>query len=199
MKADGASDSDNTSSTRPKLQALSVVGSQVMRERQHTVEQLFNSCFDALVAFLRSRFGVGPPPAEDVAQTAFERLLLADTLRDDANPKAFLWRTATNLAISAYRHNGVEQRNLPQVEVLFSGIEGDHSAPERVVEVREQLDEVYELLMRMPKTRSEAFLLVRVDGLSHAAAAEQLGVARTTVSKHVALAAAEIGETLEDV
>ncbi|MEO1078437.1 MAG: RNA polymerase sigma factor [Pseudomonadota bacterium] len=161
-----------------------------------TVEALYATCFRQLVAFLRSRFGSGPPPPEDLAQSAFERLLTARELREDASPKAFLWRTATNLAISSHRKNGVEQRNLPQFAVLFTDSEGCHRTPERVTEAEEQLDKIYKVLTQMPEKRSSAFLLVRVDGLSHAEAAAILGVSRAAVSKHVAKATKEIAGLL---
>lgn len=168
-------------------------------ERQNLAESLYTTCFDQLVSFLRARFGGGPPPPEDLAQAAFERLLTAAELRDDASPKAFLWRTATNLAVSAFRRNGVEQRNLPQFETLFSDEQGYRLTPERVLEAEEELNAVYEVIVQMSEKRRAAFLLVRVDGLSHAEAADRLGVSRTAVSKHVAHATKDIVDALRNV
>lgn len=159
-------------------------------------DALYSACFDQLVGFLNSRFGAGPPSPEDLAQAAFERLLTARELREDASPKAFLWRTAINLAISSYRKRGVEQRNLPQFSTLFSDETGCRITPERVIAAEEQLNSIYEVLSQMSEMRSSAFLLVRVDGYSHAEAASILGVSRAAVTKHVSNATKEIAGVL---
>lgn len=156
------------------------------------VEALYATCFDQLVGFLRSTFGAGPPPPEDLAQAAFERLLKVAHLRGDSNPRAFLWRTASNLAVSARRRSNVETRNLVDVETLFPAREGYRSTPERVVETEEDLEIVYKIISEMPEQRRSAFLLVRVDGLSHADAAVRLAISRPAVSKHVARATKDI-------
>lgn len=159
---------------------------------RNLVEALYATCFDQLVGFLRSAFGAGPPPPEDLAQAAFERLLKVAHLRGDSSPRAFLWRTASNLAISARRRANVETRNLVDVETLFPAREGYRSTPERVVEAEEDLDIVYRVISEMPEQRRSAFLLVRVDGLSHADAAVRLEISRPAVSKHVARATKDI-------
>lgn len=160
------------------------------------VDTLYSACFDQLVGFLSSRFGAGPPSPEDLAQGAFERLLTARDLREDASPKAFLWRTATNLAISSYRKKGVEQRNLPQFSTLFLDDASCRLTPERVIAAKEQLDSIYEVLSQMSEMRSNAFMLVRIDGNSHAEAASILGVSRAAVTKHVSIATQQIANAL---
>lgn len=159
---------------------------------------LYAESFDQLVGFLSSRFGSGPPPPEDLAQAAFERVLSANNLQREKSPKAFLWRIATNLAVSALRKNGVESRNLPQLATLFVDDEGYRLSPERVLEAKEDLDVVYRVITQMPEGRRRAFLLVRVDGLSHADAAQRMGVSRVAVSKHVARAMQDIARALND-
>ena len=176
---------------------LPLMGDEPRISSHHITETLYATCFEQLVAFLRGRFGSGPPSPEDLAQTAFERLLTARELRDNASPKAFLWRTASNLAISSLRKSGVEQRNQPQIATLFLDEEGCRLTPDRVIAAKEQLNTVYEVLLQMSDARREAFLLVRVDGLGHGEAAQRLGVSRAAVSKHVSKATKELAAALK--
>jgi RNA polymerase sigma-70 factor (ECF subfamily) len=50
------------------------------------------------------------------------------------------------------------------------------------------MDIVQSVLRAMPEQRRRAFILTRVEGLSHGDAARRLGISRPAVSKHVARA-----------
>ena len=69
--------------------------------------------------------------------------------------------------------------------------------PERVVLAEEQIAVALGVLESMPKQRRRVFVLVRIEGLTHAQAARRLGISRPAVSKHVALAAAELYAALK--
>ena len=161
------------------------------------VDKLYAKHFGPLVAFLSATFGEGPPPPGDIAQQAFERVLKTNSLETARNPKAFLWKVARNIAISARLSEAARSER----ESRFMFLRGDahHLPPDHVYRAEETLALAVEVIRSMPKQRREAFLLVRIDGLTHQAAAERLGISRPAVSKHLARAAVQIAEAMDDV
>ncbi|MEM9533966.1 MAG: RNA polymerase sigma factor [Pseudomonadota bacterium] len=152
---------------------------------RNELRRCYQTYFPQLVAQLRAAFGAGPPEPVDVAQRAFERLLKR---REGTGPvqnlKAYLWRTAHNIFISdlrlakteAARHEAFSEQ-LTDRGYLFS--------PDRVFQSEQDLRQAREVIKIMPEQRRKAFLLVRVDGHSHAEAARALGISRPAVTKHV--------------
>ena len=145
-----------------------------------------------LIASLRKAFGAGPPDPEDVAQQAFQKLIEREDRSDIRDLKAFLWRTARNTFLKAVSKAGVRSRHDFEVEQLFFPARGDDSTPERILEVKEELQAINEVLRQMPQKRRHAFLLHKVEGLSVAAVARQLGISRTPAQKHITRAAHQI-------
>ncbi|MEM9170139.1 MAG: sigma-70 family RNA polymerase sigma factor [Pseudomonadota bacterium] len=162
------------------------------------IERLFKSDFKPLVSFLYGAFGPGPPDPEDVAQAAFARLGGAASLDHVDDLKAYLWRTARNMAVSQIRALRALERKTADVREISSDDAYYHLTPERVLRGREDVRRVAEILSRMPTRRKSAFLLVRIDGVTHAEAARRLGISRPAVSSYVAAAAAEILTALSD-
>ncbi|MEM8981859.1 MAG: sigma-70 family RNA polymerase sigma factor [Pseudomonadota bacterium] len=160
------------------------------------VETLYAQYFSALVKFLAATFGQGPPPPEDTAQQTFEHLMKNGGLETARNPKALLWHAARNLAISARK--GEFARDKRERDYDFFQDDGYQLTPERVIEAKAAYSAAVEVIQSMPSQRREAFVLVRIDGLTHAAAAERLGVSRAAVSKHVARALVQLTRALTD-
>lgn len=160
------------------------------------VESLYASHFKALVQFLAATFGQGPPPPEDTAQQAFEHLIRNNGLARARNPKALLWHAARNLAISARKGELARAKRERDYDYFLD--KGDHISPERVIRAEAECSAVLEVIRAMPKQRQEAFVLVRIDGLTHTDAADRLGISRSAVSKYVARAAAQLAEAMPD-
>lgn len=155
-------------------------------------DQLYADYFAPLVAYLQSSFGSGPPEPEDVAQRAFGRLVARGNLGEIQNLQAFLWRTARNIAMSDKRAAQVRLKRKPETEILFSSSDGYAITPERVLEGKEQVALAEEVLRAMPEQRRRAFVLTRIEGLSHAETSKRLGISRPAVTKHVARATADL-------
>ncbi|MEM7409108.1 MAG: sigma-70 family RNA polymerase sigma factor [Myxococcota bacterium] len=158
------------------------------------VGQLYVEHFERLVASLYAAFGAGPPEPEDVAQRAFAKLIGHRPTREVDNPAAFLWRTASNIAISDKRAQQVRHRYARDSRSMQN--EGVVLTPERVLESKERLDVVLATLRKMPEQRRRVFLLNRVEGLSYSEVSKRIGIGRTAVTKHVARATADIDAAL---
>lgn len=157
-----------------------------------SIKTLYAGCFDQLVGYLQTRFRSCPHQAKEVAQQAFEQVVARKDCSPIDNIKAFLWRTAHNIAISEFRSQKVANKYQAETRLMLHGGEGHTHTPERLLEAREQLEIVKGILRAMPEQRRRAFILTRIEGLSFTEASMRLGISRPAVSKHVARAAADL-------
>ena len=130
------------------------------------LEGLYREYRTPLCAYVRRRFGPGPPEPEDIAQEAFARFAVQNDIRAISNPKAFLLLTARNLAIDAHRKMVRGNFALQSVTVLT---EKDHDLDASdVVSSREDLERLGAIVDTLTPKQRVAFLMNRVDGLSFA-------------------------------
>lgn len=162
------------------------------------LSRLYQKHASELSAYLRKQFGDGPPDPEDIAQDTFQRLSEYHDLDSIKHVRAFLWRTARNLMISAKRSLHVRSKYDFEVEHLYFAVEGTENSPERVIEVKEQLALINHVLQQMPENRRQAFLLHRVEGLNFSAVGRELGMTRRGALKHVTRAIVDIQAALKE-
>lgn len=99
------------------------------------------------------------------------------------NPGGYLFRAAQNIARNVARRNRHEQRACSQV--LWQSSERDDCGPERVCVDQQQLLDVLRAIADLPPRCREVFVLYRFKSLSQAQIAEQLGISRNMVERHV--------------
>jgi len=123
--------------------------------------------------------------AADIMQEAFLRLLRAppdpDAIRE---PGDYLQVIAYRLFVDRLRgerRRRRRERHQPISELIAATGPG----PQRIVEERELLRLVLRRLGSLSPRCREAFLATRIDGLSYAATAARLGIAESTVEKHI--------------
>jgi len=144
--------------------------------------RLFRTEAPRLRRFLRRRFGPFISP-EDIAQETFERLCaIQDTAI--ASPRAYLYRTAKNLAMNDIRHQlVVPMITVPdpdQVETESKrGSKKNSCESEELIRMREMLDAL------APHLR-DALMMHRLEGLNDNAIAKRMGVSRATVHRYLA-------------
>lgn len=124
--------------------------------------------------------------AKDVVQDVFIKLWqVRDTLNEDRSLKALLYTMVRNTALN---HNRATQR-LEAVEP--EDVAALRPSPDGVTD-RLDADELSAYLQRwmsnLPARRREAFMLSRLQGLSHDEIAEVMGLTTHTVNSHIVLA-----------
>jgi len=133
------------------------------------------------------KFSLNRAEAEDVVQTAFIRYTESAALV--VNPRAFLYKTCSNIAIDQIRRRDVRNgyaRSVAEMEFDPAGEIG----PERQMEARQRLDIISKALWAMPEKRRKLLMMNRFDGLSYAEIARQVNLSETVVRKHIAKALA---------
>ena len=155
---------------------------------------------EALVHFLTKRLG-SAEEAEDVAQEAYLRLMKVEHLEELASPRGYLFRTAANLAVDRIRQRTRLARQRQQVALQARSEQGgpgspDAASPESEFQARERVDQAAEVLRRLPEKCRCAFILHRIQGLSHAEIGRELGVSRKMVEKYVSRALGRLRKRL---
>ena len=153
-----------------------------------------------LRAFL-SRFLDSPVEVEDVLQEAFLKTFEAGRKHDIEAPKSFLYKTARNLALNVI---SMRQRRRTHTVADFESqavlIELDFISnvdPESRTLIDEQLARAEAAIEQLTPRVREVFVLRKVYGLSHKEIAERLGIAVSTVEKHIARGTLEMKRSRE--
>ena len=143
----------------------------------------------AIERFLASRLG-NTDEAEDVLQDLFLKLNRTDPAQEVQNPTAYLFRMALNLARDHRRERSrARTRDSDWVDARYMmagtepvadipSAEAGYHAKQRLAAIRAAIDEL------SPQCR-RVFLLHKFEGLSHADVAQQVGISRSTVEKHM--------------
>jgi RNA polymerase sigma-70 factor (ECF subfamily) len=124
-------------------------------ERTEAVRRLFQEHNRALISFLTARLH-SVQDARDVAQEAYVRVLQLDKPEGLSFLKAFLFKTAANLAIDRVRAQSV--RNHVDVDQVFDEIE-EPVVPEREVLAQQELDIIARRLQGLPSQCRYAFAM----------------------------------------
>ncbi len=137
----------------------------------------------ALRAWLRRRREL-PIEADDLVQEAYAVLATLASVEHITNPKAYFFQTAHSIALQQLRRDRVVSIvAIADVEELQTSIESlsaeDHAAG------RQELRRVAEAIDALPPQCGEVFRLRKVEGLSQRDVALQMGLAESTVEKHM--------------
>jgi len=151
------------------------------------VSQLFRDCNRPLVGYLTLRLG-SESEAKEVAQEAYVRLLQRQEPGDPGLLRAYLFKTATNLAIDRLRHRKVRQRFAQQPAISGYANTGESVDPARQLLAREQADQLLGYLQELPDKCQQVFGLHRLDGIPQREVARRLGLSERMVRRYVTYA-----------
>lgn len=151
------------------------------RQRAALVERLFREHNEALLRFLMARLR-SHQDAREVAQEAYVRLLSLDEPGAISYLRAFLFRTAANLATDRQRRAAAHLRatDLP----LFHEF-ADVRTPERRAADRQTVQRLERLIGAMPAKCRQAFILYQFEGLEFATIAGRMSISERMVRKYV--------------
>lgn len=163
---------------------------------QGVVTEFYQQQHKALLRFLYRKLG-SFAEATDVAQQTYERLLKTQHLQNITNPRAFIYRTATNLAIDIIR----KRKRVEEVDMLESDelemLCTDEASPDQRVYMLQTLDLVRAFIAELPPKCRYAFLSYKFEECDYAEIAESLGVSESMVRKYVLRAIAYCRDRLE--
>lgn len=138
---------------------------------------------EALQRFLLRRTG-SRETAEDLTQETWLRLAGTATVPAIDNPRAYIFRTAANLATD----HGRRQKVLPMAEsgeVLLAAAADPAPSPERAALSRAELARLATVIDGLPPRARDVFVLARFDGLTYAEIGARLGISPKTAFSHM--------------
>ena len=154
-----------------------------------TIEEAYRKRSGSLSRFL-SRFLDSPVEIEDVLQEAFLKAFEAERKSHIRAPEAFLFKTAKNLAlnvISSRRRRRTDTvADFEALPVISDVHVIANLNPETQQEIEDQLSHAQQIIQQLTPRVREVFVLRKVYGFSHKEIARELGIAISTVEKHVA-------------
>jgi RNA polymerase sigma factor (sigma-70 family) len=151
------------------------------RAHGEVIERLFREHNAALIRFLLLRLR-SYQEAREVAQEAYVRLLSLHEPGAVSYLRAFLFRTAANLAVDRQRREDVHAR-VTELPVFHEF--ADSRTPERRVAGVQEIERLDLWLSELPPKCRQAFLLNRFYGMDFAAAALEMGMSERSVRVYV--------------
>lgn len=154
--------------------------------------QAVEAYYEELRLFIRKRTG-SSSMAEEVVQEVWIRANSTSVGVPD-NPRAYLYRMASNLAVDHLRresvHNLVDRvdNESDDTTMLLDQLVSPLPDPVDAVISQQEFAALHAAIRELPDKCREVFLLYRGEGLSMKEVAECLGVSEKTVEKHIARA-----------
>ena len=161
--------------------------------RNDDVQDLYLQYGQELQGYLVRRLSCAETAA-DLTQEAFVRLIRAEPTNALDNPRAYLYRIASNLVTDHYREEGKRpQRVVAEQPTAIADV-----APgqERALLAKDQVSHLERAIEALPRRQREVLLLHKFEGMSYGEIAERLGITKNTVMVHMMRALAHCRNSL---
>ncbi len=164
--------------------------------------ELYADAQTDLKSYLRSKLP-NSDDIEDVAQDCYLRLQRSEKFLAGKveNPRAFLFKVATNLLTDRARLHCRRDRDqkLMGRPIYVSGAEDAPSAeptPEACAAAKEELVCVLQAIKTLPPKCQRALIMQRFDGCSHKQIAQAMQVSKSMVEKYISQAMLQLHNSL---
>lgn len=145
------------------------------------ISRLFSEHNESLIQFLATRLR-SVQEAKEVAQEAYVRLLSLENSGAVSFLRAFLFKTAANLAVDRIRSRTRQQRAF---DAGLCDESRETPTPDREVANAQDVEIVRRLVAELPPKCRHAFLLHRVHGAEFSEIAEEMGLSERMVRHYV--------------
>lgn len=172
---------DFMASRMPKPSALGRPEEQPGGSQAERITRLFSEHNESLIRFLATRLR-SVQEAQEVAQEAYVRLLTLEDSGAVSFLRAFLFKTAANLAVDRLRSRNRWQQT---VDAGLCDEVRETAAPDREVSSAQEVEIIGRLIGELPPKCRRAFLLHRIDGLEFAEIAQQMGLSERMIRHYV--------------
>jgi len=157
------------------------------------VERLFREHNAALLRFISAKIG-SEQEAKEIAQEAYVHLLQLDHPEAVSYLQAFLFKTASNLAIDRLRQRGRRGHISSMADVDFAVFE---LTPERQVYGEQAMAVFHAAVAQLPPKCRQAFLLHRVHDLTIEEIAGRMAIGACMVRRYVARGLEHVRQCLD--
>ena len=131
-----------------------------------------------------SKFIMRASDVDDIAQEAFIRAFRAEQKQNIEHPKAYLYRTARNLAFKKLTKKSHLMTTFIE-DSCGPGVLKSEEDLEKQIGTLEKLERVKYAISNLPPQCQRVFIMRKVYGFSQKEISRQLGISTSTVEKHV--------------
>lgn len=160
---------------------------------EHTAGTVFRKYYVELCRYVQQKFSRAGE-ADDIVQDAFQNILHAGNIDTLANPRAYLYKTAKNIALNRLRQKDYQNGifvDLDEHEMI--GVPMD-----RQIMAERDIKRVRHVLQGLPEKDRTTFLLNRIEGKSYKEISEELGITVSSVEKRMMKVLTAIRRTMDD-
>ena len=161
-------------------------GAKVLEQPEKWLNDLIVETRSGLARYL-ARICASADDVQDVMQEAYLQVFCAlrQSGPDGHTPAALLYTTARNIAFSRHRHRKVVAAAAPAV-TAGERLRREQAGIEQQVDRGQQMRRLLQAVNGLPPKCRDVFVLRMIEGLSQREIAERLGIAVSTVEKHLA-------------
>jgi RNA polymerase sigma factor (sigma-70 family) len=145
------------------------------------ISRLFSEHNESLIQFLATRLR-SVQEAKEVAQEAYVRLLSLEDSGAVSFLRAFLFKTAANLAVDRIRSRNRQQQAL---DAGLCDESREAPTPDREAASAQEVEIVRRLIGELPPKCRHAFLMHRVHGAEFSEIAQEMGLSERMVRHYV--------------
>jgi RNA polymerase sigma factor (sigma-70 family) len=160
---------------------------------EHTAGTAFRKYYVELCRYVQQKFSRAGE-ADDIVQDAFQNILHAGNIDTLNNPRAYLYRTAKNIALNRLRQKNYQSEIFVEMD--------DHEivgAPmDRQIIAERDIGRVKRALQKLPEKDRTTFLLNRIEGKSYKEISEELGITVSSVEKRMMKVLTAIRRAMDD-
>lgn len=153
-------------------------------QNRHLIQVLSEADHQAIRAYANQK--VGHQDADDLMQEAYLQLLQRNNQDTVREPRAFLFRIIANLSIDAWRKSN--RKVVPEFEddsVELENLACQKPTPEALTSGLLEFENFLSVLEGLPELHRHAFILNKIEGLTHAEIASRLGVSTKSIQRYL--------------
>lgn len=160
---------------------------------EHAIGTAFRKYYLELCRYVHQKYSRAGE-ADDIVQDAFHNILNTGDIDSLTNPRAYLYKTAKNIALNRLRQKDCQNG-------IFVDID-DHElvgAPmDRQIMAEIDIRHVSRVLERLPEKDRTTFLMNRMQGQSYKEISEELGITISSVEKRMMKVLTAIRRAMDD-
>lgn len=172
---------------------MPVSGNQQLKQRRlagDTLASLYARWRVPLLRLLQRRTG-SRDLAEDATHDVFVRLAASGRALAPAEEAPYLATSARNAATDQWRRADAEVVSMEAAAQELRALPDQaQREPQQIAEQRQRIARLNDAVAELPERQRQAFLLNRIDGLTHEEVAEAMGISARMVAKHLSRAMA---------
>lgn len=160
---------------------------------EHTASTAFKKYYLELCRYVQQKYSRAGE-ADDIVQDTFHNVLNTGNIDSLTNPRAYLYKTAKNIALNRVRQKDCQNS-------IFVDIDNHEVAGipmDRQIMAEIDVKQVWRALERLPEKDRTTFLMNRMEGKSYKEISEELGITISSVEKRMMKVLTTIRRAIDD-